>query len=174
VAVDQTEPEAMIADRSRALAQTLDGAARAQGLILWLYFDHPAVVFSDEPRWALTAFIKQALRAENLRVALAGYEALQMPAVRFQETSQAQGDGAAGLLVEYLTDVGDVDVRNLIDKAAKEMGREISPERVKEWTAEALQGLDRVNGRYESAHRVVIAARLQPRLRQLRDEGGEP
>lgn len=79
VGVDQTEPEAMIADRSRNLAQALEDKALALGITLWVFFDHPSVMFGDESRWALTAFVDQALRLKHLRVALAGYEAIQMP-----------------------------------------------------------------------------------------------
>jgi hypothetical protein len=171
VGIDETEPEAVVADRSRALAQALDGKARQLGVTLWMFFDHPAVVFGDEPRWALTAFVDQALRLGSLRIALAGYEAVQMPGDQFESRFDAEGSGAPGLMVEYLTDVGDVDVRNLIVAAAADMGRAISRERVDEWTAEALAGLQRVNRRYDSGLRSTIAARLQARLRQLREEG---
>jgi hypothetical protein len=75
-------------------------------------------------------------------------------------------------MIEYLTDVGEIDVRNLIEAAARDMGRAISPERVQEWTAEALKGLNPVNGRYDSVLRTEIASRLEPRLKELCDEGG--
>lgn len=170
VGVDQTEPEAVVADRSRRLAQTLDGKARELGIRLWVFFDHPSVVFGDESRWALTAFVDQAIRLEYLRITLAGYEAIQMPGDQFETRFDAQGEGAPGLMVEYLTDVSELDVRNLIDAAAKDMNRMISPERVDEWTDEALKGLNPVNGRYDSVLRTEIASRLQPRLKLLRDE----
>ncbi len=170
VGADQTEPEAMVADRSRQLAQALDGRAAELGIRLWVFFEHPSVVFGDESRWALTAFVDQALRLERLRIALAGYEAVQMPGTQFETRLDAEGEGAPGLMVEYLTDVSEVDVRNLIEAAARDMGRTISSERVQEWTDEALNGLHMVNGRYDSVLRTEIAARLQPRLQQLRDE----
>jgi len=172
VAVDQTEPEAVVADRSRLLARTLDGKGREMGIRLWVFFDHPSVVFGDESRWALTAFVDQALRLESLRVVLAGYEAIQMPGAQFETRFDAEGEGAPGLMIEYLTDVGEIDVRNLIEAAARDMGRAISPERVQEWTAEALKGLNPVNGRYDSVLRTEIASRLEPRLKELCDEGG--
>ena len=139
-----------------------------------MYFDHPAVVFGDEPRGALTAFVDQALRLANLRIALAGYEPLQMPGGRFESRFDADDANAPGLMVEFLTDLRRADVSNLIEGAARSMGRTISPERVQEWTDEALQGLGSVNGRYDSAVRSQIVTRLQPRLRQLRDGGGAP
>ncbi len=170
VGADQTEPEAVIADRSRLLAQALDAGAQALNIRFWLFFDHPAIVFGDESRWALTAFVDQAMRLDHLRIALAGFETVQMPGAQFENPFEAEGSGRPGLMVEYLADVRESDVRNLIDAAATDMGRAISPERVSEWTTEALMGLDPVNGRYDSAHRAEIARRLQPRLQQLRDE----
>ncbi|KER70033.1 hypothetical protein HR51_21655 [Burkholderia cepacia] len=172
VAVDQTEPEAVVADRSLRLAQALNEKARELGIRLWVFFDHPSVVFGDESRWALTAFVDQAIRLEHLRVVLAGYEAIQMPGVQFETRFDAEGEGAPGLIVEYLSDVREEDVRNLIQTAAKDMNCAISPERVNEWTDEALRDLHPVNGRYDSVLRSEIASRLQPRLKQLCDEGG--
>ncbi|AFT90153.1 trypsin-like peptidase domain-containing protein [Paraburkholderia phenoliruptrix] len=172
VGTDQTEPEAVVADRSRRLAQSLDEKARELGILLWIFFDHPAVVFGDESRWALTAFVDQALRLERLRIMLAGYEAIQMPGDLFDTRVDAEGEGAPGLFVEYLIDVNATDVRNLIESAAKDMHRTISPERVTEWTNEALKDLNPVNGRYDSVLRTEIASRLQPRLKQLLDEEG--
>ena len=173
VAQDQTEPEAVIADRSRLLAQALDAKARSMGVRLWVFFDHPSLTFGDEARWALTAFVDQAMRLDSLRVALAGFEAVQMPGEQFEHRFEAQRGGGPGLMVEYLTHVRRVDVINLIKAAAKDMGRPISPERVEEWTDEALQGLASVNERYDSAHRATVAARLQPKLQALRKPVGE-
>jgi hypothetical protein len=89
VAQDQTEPEAVIADRSRLLAQALDAKARSLGVRLWVFFDHPSITFSDEPRWALTAFVDQAMRLDGLRVALAGFEAVQMPGEQFSRATRS-------------------------------------------------------------------------------------
>lgn len=173
VGVDQTEPEAVIADRTRRLAQMLDEKAHKLGIRLWVFFDHPSVIFGDESRWALTAFVDQALRLDYLRIALAGFEAIQMPGARFNAGYEAVGVGAPGLMIEFITDVKTEDVKNLIRSAANDMKRTISPERVEEWTAEALKDLASVNGRYDSVLRTEIASRLQPRLKQLYDEGAK-
>lgn len=171
VGLEDTEPEAVIADRSRRLALSLEDKARALNIRLWVFFDHPSAVFGDELRWALTAFVGQAMRCEHLRVVLAGYETMQMPGDEFQESFDAQGDGAPGFMVEYLADVKATDVSNLIKTAAKDMHRTISPERVDEWVKEALKDLQPINNRYDSVLRAKIAQRLQPKLKQLRDEG---
>jgi len=171
VGLEDTEPEAVIADRSRRLALSLEDKARALNVRLWVFFDHPSAAFGDESRWALTAFVDQAMRCEHLRIALAGYEAIQMPGDEFQESFDAQGDGAPGFMVEYLADVKATDVRNLIKTAARDMHRTISPERVDEWVKEALKGLQPINNCYDSILRVEIAQRLQAKFKQLRDEG---
>ena len=153
VGVDQTEPEAVVADRSRRLAQALDEAVRQSDMRLWVFFDHPSTAFGDESRWALTAFVDQALRLDRLRIALAGYEAIQMPGAQFETEYDADGEGAPGLMIEYLTDVNAGDVSNLITSAAEDMHLAISTERVDEWTEEALRGIEPVNGRYDSVLR---------------------
>jgi len=170
VSLDHTEPEAVAADRSHRIAQALEEVARVQDVTLWVFFDHPSAVFGDELRWALSAFVDQAMRCEHLRIVLAGYEAMQMPGALFQESFDALGDGAPGLQVEYLTDVHKNDVRNLIATAARDLNRTISSERIDEWVAEALKDLKPINNYYDSKIRLEIARRLQPKIQQLRDE----
>lgn len=174
VGMEHTEPEAVVGDRSRRLAQIVEDEARGLNVTLWLFFDHPSAAFGDELRWALAAFVDQAMRCDHLRIALAGYEAMQIPGDQFQESYDAEGNGAAGLMVEYLTDLHPHDVRILIESAARDMDRPISPERVDEWVTEALKDLHSVNQRYDSTLRLEIGRRLQPKLQQLRDEGNQP
>jgi hypothetical protein len=171
VAVDQTEPEAVAADRGRRLAQALDDECREGPLTLWVFFDHPAVAFGDESRWALAAFVDQAVRLARLRIFLAGYEAVQFPGEVFNSSIEAEGEGAPGLMVEYVSDVRDHDVSDLIWAAARDMDRHVDEKQVAHWTKLALDGLPSVNRRYDSQARAEIAARLQPLLKQLRDTG---
>ena len=174
VGVAQTQPEAVIADRCRVLAQELDAQARGLGLTLWIFFDHPAVAFGDEARWAVAAFVDQVLRLNNLRIALAGFEAIQMPCRQFENRFEAEGDGAPGLMLEFLTHVLRSDVTTLIEAAARDLHRTVSVERIAEWTDEALNGLSQVNDQYDSAQRRVIGERLQPLLQKLRDTEPQP
>jgi len=171
VDADQTEPEAVVADRSRLLARALDARAREMNVLLWVFFDHPSIVFGDAPRWALTAFVDQVLRLERLRICLAGYEPVQMPGAQFDSPEDAVNAGEPGLMVEYLGHVMRQDIGNLIETAARDMGRSVSRERVEEWTDEALDGFQQVNHRYDSALRSAMASRLQPHLKWLRDKG---
>lgn len=164
----QTEPEAVVADRSRRLAIAVDAAARDQKRRLWLFFDQPSVLFGDEPRWALTAFVDQALRLDNLRVAIAGYEGLQFAGAQFQSLYDAQEARAPGLMMEYLNGFTRYDLRTLIETAAKALGASPSLERVEELMQEALHDLPaEPNGRYGSSQAASISERLQPRLREF-------
>ncbi|PRB48686.1 hypothetical protein CQ009_16585 [Pseudomonas sp. MYb2] len=172
--IDQTEPEAMIADRARRVAQSLNERAHEQGIRLWVFFDHPAVMFGDEPRWALTAFVDQAMRLENLRIALAGFEAVQMPGAQFEFPGDALGEGPPGLMTEYLSHVNAKDLLSLIDTATRDLRRPISREFAEEWVEEALEGLVPVNGQYGSTLRTTIAERLQKRLQKLCKKGPRP
>lgn len=165
--VDQTEPEAMVADRARRIALSLNQQAHDLCIRLWVFFDHPAVMFGDEARWAVTAFVDQALRLDNLRIALAGFEPVQMPGAQFDSPGDALGDGPPGLMIEYLTDVNRDDVRNLIATATRDLKRPVSVECAQEWADEALEDLEPVNGWYDSVLRSTIAARLQKRLQKL-------
>jgi V8-like Glu-specific endopeptidase len=165
--LDQTEPEARIADRARRIALSLNEQAYVQGVRLWVFFDHPAAAFGDELRWALSAFVEQALKLDNLRIALAGFELVQMPCARFNDPGDAFGSGPPGLMVEYLGDLEEEDVRRFIRTATDDLKRPVSPERVDEWTEEALEDLAHVNGRYDSRVRSTVAERLQKRLQKL-------
>lgn len=164
--LDQTEPEARIADRARRIAIALNERARAQGVRLWVFFDHPAAVFGDEPRWALTAFVEQALKLDNLLIALAGFELVQMPCARFNDPGDAHDQGPPGLMIEYLGDLEAEEVRGFIRTATTDLQRPVSKERVEEWTDDALEGLKHVNGCYDSRVRVTVAERLQGYLQK--------
>ncbi len=171
VAAAHAELEAVVADRSRRLATAIDTAVREAGLRLWLFFDHPKIVFGDAHRWALTAFIDQALKEDGLRLAIAGYEAMQLPGTTFQNPDEAAGDGMPGLLVEYLAGFTRLDVQNLIRSAVKDFGRGISDERVQELVDDAVAGLTATTGVfYESWMAAEVGKRLQPKLRELQDK----
>ncbi|MBJ7415827.1 MAG: trypsin-like peptidase domain-containing protein [Niveispirillum sp.] len=160
VAPTQTEPEAAVSDRSRRLATAIDAAAGTAGTRLWLFFDHPQILFGDEHRWALTAFVDQALRLENLRLAMAGYEAIQLPGAKFGSGAEAGGEGKPGFYVEYLNGFTRYDVENLVRNAAKGTGETVSDERVKELVDKALAGLASVNGIYKPWTAAEVGRRL--------------
>jgi hypothetical protein len=171
VGLTHTQEEAVISDRSRRLAIALEAAALAQEVQLWVYFDHPAIAFGDQPRWAIASFVDQSIRMDSLRIAIGGYEAVQMPGQQFVTPFEADGDGPPGLMIEYLTGFTRTDVRALIRRAAEDIRRTISDERVDEWTDEALHGLPHVSGVYDGWRGTTVSERLQPRLAQLNGDG---
>jgi hypothetical protein len=149
-AMNETEREAVVAGRGRTLAAAVDAASLKQKVRLWLYFDQPEVLFGDEPRWAVTAFIDQALRMENLRIAVAGYEGLQIVSTQFQGPFEAEGAGAPGLVVEYLGGFNRNDVVNAIVRASTFLkGEPISQDLGEHLADQALTGLQPgPDGRY--------------------------
>lgn len=168
----QSEPEAVVADRSRRLVDALNEQARRGGFSLWIFFEHPSAAFGDEARWSLAAFVDRAMRVEHLRIALAGFEAVQMPGQSFENVSETLNDGPTGLMIEYLVGVKRVDVLNVINLAAQELGVQISTERANEWAEEALDGLTPVNDYYDSELRAKIASRLKVLILQLTVQEG--
>jgi hypothetical protein len=175
VAAAHTEPEAAITDRSRRLANAIDASAKAAGVRLFLFLEHPAVVFGDEPRWALAGFVDQALRLEHLRLVIAGYEALQLPGEPFSVVPPADSQGAPGLLHEFLSGFTRNDVENLVRRAGEALRRPgFSADRIKEWTDEALDGLENVNGTYEWWAGAQVNERLKTRLAALPAEEVTP
>lgn len=175
VGATHTEPEAMVVDRSRRLAQVIDAAARAAGVRLWLFFEHPAILFGDEHRWALAAFVDQALRLDGLRLAMAGYEPVQLPGAIFASGAEAEGEGRPGLYVEYLAGFTRRNVEDLIRKAAEGLGRPVSDERVEELAELAVAGLKATNGIFFDAWMAEeVGRRLQPELGRLASGGAAP
>ncbi|WGM37670.1 trypsin-like peptidase domain-containing protein [Caulobacter sp. NIBR1757] len=164
----QTEPEAVVADRARRLVMAMDEVARNAGARLWLFLDHPVVLFGEEARWAMGALIDQALRADNLRLVIAGYEAVQMPGAQFQNRFEADSaPGPPGLMMEYLTGFSRPDVKLLIERAIDGLRAAASPERIDELADEALDGLLEVGGLYRPWMGAEVSRRLQPRLLAL-------
>ena len=170
VAAAHTEPEAMITDRSRRLANAVDAAARAAGVQLFVFFDHPVIAFGDTLRWALAGFLDQALRLGNLRLVVAGYEAIQLPGQQFANPQEAAASSGPGLMVEYLTGFQRFDVENLIRRAGEALGHSIGPELIEAWTDQALNGLENVTGRYEWWNGATVSLRLKELLATLTKE----
>jgi hypothetical protein len=164
---NETEPEAVAADRSRRLASLINDQARERGIVLWLFFDHPNVLFGDEPRWAVTAFADQALKLDSLRVIIAGYEAVQMAGERFQQLQDATGPGGPGRIIEYLNGFSLGEVADSIVAAIEGSGCSISEDRALELAEEAVEGLVSTGGRYSSWMAGTVDEWLRPRIARI-------
>ncbi len=167
VAAGQSAPEAVGADRGRRAATAIDARAGELGLQLWLFIDHPAIAFGDGVRAALEGFIDQALRLPNLRLAVAGFEAVAVPGLEFQALPNPPDDGAPGLMADYITGFGESDIRLFLADAAAAAGKPLSPEYTDELVAMATAGIDNVNGIYEPWAASQVARRLRPAVRKM-------
>jgi hypothetical protein len=165
VAEGQSAPEAVGADRGRRVAAELDRRAGALGIQLWVFIDHPAISFGDDPRAILDGFIDQALRLPRLRLVVAGYEAVTLPGVEFDE--QPAGDGPAGLITDIIAGFAEGDVRLFLHDAAEAAGKTLSPERTDELVELALKDLDNVTGIYEPWLAKEVSDRLRPEIVKL-------
>ena len=171
VSAGQSAPEAVAADRGRRAASALDGWAGAHGLTIWVFLEHPSVVFGEALRSSFEAFVDQSLKLEHVRLVIAGYEAVGMPGMEFRSAAEARGDGPAGVVVEYISEFGFGDVEELVRQAAEGLGKVISKERVTELAEDALDGMPSVNGVYEQWRAAEVSDRLKAPLRRLAARG---
>lgn len=162
VADGQSAPEAVGADRGRRAALALDRVAGLRGLQVWVFVDHPAIAFGDEQRSALEAFIDQSLKLENIRLIIAGFEAVALPGQDFYDIPNPDVEGGRGLITEILVGFQPNDVRLFLIDAGKAAGRELSNERLDELVREALKGLPEDGGVYAP----WVAAQVVERLRE--------
>lgn len=167
VAQGQSAPEAVGADRGRRAATALDARAAELGLQLWFFIDHPAIAFGDAMRAAAEGFVDQALKLPQLRVVIAGFEAVAIPGLEFQTAPNPPDVGAPGLMADYITGFGESDIRLFLADASAAAGVVLSPERTTELVALALAGLDNVNGIYDPWSAARAAANLRPAIQQM-------
>lgn len=167
VAEDQSAPEAVGADRGRRVAAAIDRKAAELGLQAWVFIDHPSIAFSDGPRSALEAFIDASIQHENIRLIVAGYEAVSLPSQGFYEEPDPAGDGGRGLMVEFLDGFRPSDVRLFVIEAATAAGKSASPERIDAIVKDALDGLPHDNEVYAPWVAADVAARLKAPVAKL-------
>ena len=166
VADGETAVEAVGADRGRRVAEAIDRRAAILGIQLWLYIDHPMVAFGDEIRAALEAFVDQAQHLPQLRLVIAGYEAVAMPGMEF-DAEPVSSDGVPGLMTDIVAGFGENDVRLFLLDAATAAGKAISPERINELIALGLDGLSEINGVYAPWLTSQVAERLRPAVKTM-------
>jgi hypothetical protein len=164
VAPGQTQPEAVMADRSRPLAERLSARAVQLGLTLWLAFEHPGVIFGDEPRWAVVAFAEHALRLEGLRVLLVGYEAVQMGGERYLQPEDAVDDRGPGRIIEFLGGFTRQDVLQTLDQVVSDLGLGLTAADVEVLADKALSALPLERGVHPPWTGRIVDEILRPEL----------
>jgi hypothetical protein len=166
VAEGQSAPEAVGADRGRRTAALLNQEAERRKLQLWVFIDHPAITFGDAARATLEAFIDAALNLDNLRLVVAGYEAVALPGQDFFEEPVDSPSGDHGLMTEMLTGFRRSDVRVMLKDAVAAADRTISEERLDELEEDALADLANVNGLYPPWSAGEVAMRLREPIKR--------
>lgn len=167
VEADQTTLEAAASDRARRAAILLDAAAAKACVRLWVFLEHPSSVFGDSLRVGFEAFVAQALRLDNLRLVVAGYEALTVPGQEFQFADEADREGQPGLLTEFLDGFRRSDVEHLLMTAASNLGVEISDDLVRDLADRVLENRVAKAGVYEPEQAGAVVDALRPELVRL-------
>lgn len=175
VDVDQTTEEAAASDRARRSAILLDGLAAADCVRLWIFLDHPSAVFGDRLRASFEGFVDQALKLNNVRLVVAGYEAMSVPGQEFRYAYEAEGEGAPGMMTEFLDGFRRSDVVHLISLAARELGVPVTDDLVNFIADKALAGMMPIGAVYEPKLASALINALRPELLELAQrppEGG--
>ena len=174
VSLGAAAPEGNARDRAANLARTIEGAAAAAGLIVWLFFDNPSVALSEPARLALEGFAAAALVQPHLRLVIAGFETVPLPGQEFAAPSAALGSGPPGLVVEYLGGFTRSDVLDFLTRAGQALtGQPPHPAAIGQTADEILAPLPAFNGIYREADLETVVTGLRSRVR-LRHGGGAP
>jgi hypothetical protein len=167
VADGQSAPEAVGADRGREAALRIDRVAGLRGLQAWIVVDHPAIAFGDEQRSTLEAFIDQSINLENIRLIIAGFEAVPLPGQEFYSIPNPDAEGSRGLLTEILVGFQRSDVRAFLIDAATAAGVTLTDERIDTMADRAIAGLSNDNGIYPPWVAADVVERLRDPVARL-------
>jgi V8-like Glu-specific endopeptidase len=167
VDIGQTTMEAAVSDRARRAATLIDAAAKKACVRLWIFFEHPSTVFGDSMRVAFEAFVDQALRLDNLRLVVAGFEAVTVPGPEFRFPTDANLDGPPGFLTEFLQGFRRADVEHLFNVAAADLGVTVDTISIPDLTDRVLDGLAPSAGVYNAADAKAVIEKLRPELAWL-------
>jgi V8-like Glu-specific endopeptidase len=167
VSADQSSPDAVASDRGRRVAMALEAMAARDGLRLWIFIEHPSVVFGEELRSAFDGFVDQGLRSINLRLVIAGFEAVNVPGLEFQTAAGAGEDGSPGLVVEYIDGFRRSDVETLLRRAAESFEVQIPEAVIGSRADDALTDIPNDNGVYSPWRAGTVIDALRPVLRKL-------
>jgi hypothetical protein len=167
VAAGESAPEAVGADRGRRVAIATSQQAEKLDIQLWFSIDHPAIAFGDEARAVLEAFIDQAMLLPRLRLLIAGFEAVALPGLEFENPPTPGEQGPPGLMTEILTGFAASDVRLFLTDAAAAANKILSNERLEELIAIGLEDLEEINGIYSPWQARDAGEKLRPDVRKF-------
>ena len=167
VADGQSAPEAVGADRGREAAIRIDRIAGLRGLQAWVFIDHPAIAFGDEQRSTLEAFIDQSINLENIRLIIAGFEAVPLPGQEFYSIPNPNAEGGRGLLTEILEGFGRSDVRAFLILAANAAGVTLTDDRLDLMADRAIAGIENDGGIYPAWAAAQVVDQLRDPVARL-------
>lgn len=165
VASGQSAPEAVGADRGLRAANLVNEAAASAGVVVWLFFDQPAVSFGDEQRSAMEGVIARSLRLANVRIVVAGLEAAAIPGQDYFPGGPL--DGLPGLMIDYIRGFSRADVVNSIEAASTAAKQDLGLAGATVLADQAIDGLPTTNGILAASHSSEVARRLAVPIRSL-------
>ncbi|MGU3494562.1 trypsin-like serine peptidase [Xanthobacteraceae bacterium A53D] len=169
--------QATAKSRAQALTEALSAHARrsptatgAPGQIWWFFFENPERSLLPQELVAVEQFAAAAIRHDNLRVVLAGFELVQSPGPELSGVG-TEDAGEPGFIVEVFGRVEQRDIEHVIQLAATEFGVPLTPAELDMRTRDILKltkGAPSINGRYEPSAVDTIKAAIAADLPRLR------
>ncbi len=172
----QTAPEGASRATANLLTLAVNAAAEAAGTTVWFFVDNPSVVLDESSRLALEAFVGAALTQPRLRLVLTGMETYTLAGQQFASPGAAAGEGAPGLVVEFVGSFRRADLLDFLTQASEELTGKADPTEVGLAADRALlplDGLD-VNGFFDMAGVPPVLDELRNFVALLRQRGPGP
>lgn len=170
---NQTAPEGASRATANLLALAVNGAAEAADSTVWFFVDNPSVVLDEQSRLDLEAFVAAVQAQPRLRLVLTGLETFTLAGQQFATPGAAAGEGAPGLVVEFVGSFQRADVLNFLTQVSEELTGDVNPAELELAADRALlplQGQD-VNGFFEMAGLPPVLAELRSFVAVLRQRG---
>jgi V8-like Glu-specific endopeptidase len=174
VAPEQTTLEAAISDRARRAAVLLDAAAGRACRRVWIFIENPSAVFGEALRVGFEAFVDQALRLENLRLVIAGFEVVTIPGQAFRYATDAERPGPPGLMTEFLDGFRRADVEHLVRTASADLSVPVYAQLLTHIVDKALEAVTPRAGVYTISDAKEVVRAIRPELVQLARRSPQP
>ncbi|MGW4929067.1 trypsin-like serine peptidase [Agromyces sp. NPDC004153] len=172
VDAEQAAPEAAARELATRLVVAVNEAAAEAGRTVWFFIDNPSLVLVESARLQLEGLIAACLAQPRIRLVVTGLETVPLAGLEFSSPAAADGDGPAGLVVDYIGTFTRDDLLDCLTRAGEELAGGVAPGEVQLQADLALQGLASFNGAYDDVDFPTVVAALQDYLQFLRSRGG--
>ena len=154
--------------RADRLARALQAAAERAGLTLWIIVEHTSTELGRQTI-ALETLASLIARWPRLRFVLVGNETVRLPDPDYTLSALDVPDPpVAGILSEFITGFERKEVEEFIDSFhADQFNAPPLPQQRRNWTDDALKGLNPVGSRYPLSDLPTVVKRLRESLRSL-------